>query len=342
MTRSYGTLGPDGRLVAGQRFAGPDGYAAAVLATNPVSYWRLGEPSSTVAVDQMGAHNGTYVNAPTLGVAGLLTGDPDTAVTGNGLTATLGSGMTTGALPALAQWSIAYLEKGPTAPADYSGVVSQVGDIFDIARFISGAIYYYDGSAWTNTGLTMAAAESAAWVWTYDGASLRAYKNGALAYGPVARGRAISSAAWGWLMLGITGNAGGLDTLDEPVVWNRALSASEIAALYLAAPIVPIRNPIIGSLPQLTPVTATAFRLSTYRDVYLSVAVTFNPTAIATATCLVEMSPNNSTWTTLVTKTAPMLAALAGSIDTVDVLVPTGWYVRLTTTNATLGAATWY
>ena len=34
----------------------------------------------------MGANNGTYVASPTLGVAGLLTGDPDTAVTFNGTT----------------------------------------------------------------------------------------------------------------------------------------------------------------------------------------------------------------------------------------------------------------
>lgn len=62
-------------------------YADEVLADNPVIYLRLGEPSGTTAEDA-GPNNldGTYVNAPTLGVAGALTeiGETDTAVTFNG------------------------------------------------------------------------------------------------------------------------------------------------------------------------------------------------------------------------------------------------------------------
>jgi hypothetical protein len=43
-----------------------------VLADNPVAYWRLGETSGTTAVDEKGLYNGTYVNSPTLGVAGAI------------------------------------------------------------------------------------------------------------------------------------------------------------------------------------------------------------------------------------------------------------------------------
>jgi hypothetical protein len=59
------------------------GYAAAILADSPAAYWRLGEASGTVADNAEGtaARDGTYVNAPTLGVAGALTGDADTAAT---------------------------------------------------------------------------------------------------------------------------------------------------------------------------------------------------------------------------------------------------------------------
>jgi hypothetical protein len=56
-------------------------YSDAVLADSPVAYWRLGEPSGTTATDAAVGNDGTYVNTPTLGVAGLLTGDADTAVT---------------------------------------------------------------------------------------------------------------------------------------------------------------------------------------------------------------------------------------------------------------------
>lgn len=54
-------------------------YAGDVTALSPVGYWRLGDASGTAAVATVGS-NGTYVDTPTLGVAGLLTGDADTAV----------------------------------------------------------------------------------------------------------------------------------------------------------------------------------------------------------------------------------------------------------------------
>ncbi len=53
----------------------PTGYNAAVIADSPVSYWRLGEASGTLAADERGANPGTYVNAPTLGAASLLSAD---------------------------------------------------------------------------------------------------------------------------------------------------------------------------------------------------------------------------------------------------------------------------
>lgn len=51
-----------------------------VTSLSPTAWWRLGEASGTVAVDEIGAVNGTYTNSPTLGVAGM-TPDGDTAVT---------------------------------------------------------------------------------------------------------------------------------------------------------------------------------------------------------------------------------------------------------------------
>lgn len=60
-------------------------YSTEVLADSPLVYWRLGDASGATATDSSGnSRSGTYANTPTLGVAGLLTGDPDTAVTLNG------------------------------------------------------------------------------------------------------------------------------------------------------------------------------------------------------------------------------------------------------------------
>ena len=59
-------------------------YVTAVLADNPVAYYRLNEPSGTTVNDQEGLQNGTYSSfsgpLPTLGVAGATT-DSDLAIT---------------------------------------------------------------------------------------------------------------------------------------------------------------------------------------------------------------------------------------------------------------------
>ena len=70
-------------------------YSSAVLADHPLHYWRLGE-SSGAAVDAVsaGGVNGTYNNAPTLGVAGAIAGDPDTAVQFGSATGAAGKAVT--------------------------------------------------------------------------------------------------------------------------------------------------------------------------------------------------------------------------------------------------------
>jgi hypothetical protein len=61
-------------------------YNEIIVDDMPYYYWRLGEASGTVAVDEMGHCDGTYTATPTLGVAGAITGDANTAVTFNGTT----------------------------------------------------------------------------------------------------------------------------------------------------------------------------------------------------------------------------------------------------------------
>ena len=56
-------------------------YVDEVRADNPTAYWRLGEASGTTAQEDDNLYDGTYQNTPTLGVAGALVTDADTAVT---------------------------------------------------------------------------------------------------------------------------------------------------------------------------------------------------------------------------------------------------------------------
>ena len=60
-------------------------YAGSVSSDTPLLYYRLGDTSGTTATDSSGnALNGTYQTATTLGVAGAIVNDTDTAVSGNG------------------------------------------------------------------------------------------------------------------------------------------------------------------------------------------------------------------------------------------------------------------
>ena len=63
------------------------GFALLVDSLSPTSWWRLGEGSGTTAVDEQGLNNGTYTGSITLGSAGLVTGDANTAITINSTTA---------------------------------------------------------------------------------------------------------------------------------------------------------------------------------------------------------------------------------------------------------------
>jgi len=47
-------------------------YRGLVMSHGPIAYWRLGESSGTNAADETGTHNGTYTNTPTLGVTGIM------------------------------------------------------------------------------------------------------------------------------------------------------------------------------------------------------------------------------------------------------------------------------
>ena len=97
-----------------------------------------------------------------------------------------------------------------------------------------------------------------------------------------------------------------------------------------------------GALSTAVFVSGAGRQLSVTRDVECWVPVTYNPTAGAAASCLVELSPDGVTYSTLSTETVPVGIALDGTVDSLRVTVRAGWHLRLTVTNATLGTATYY
>ena len=62
-------------------------YAQAVLADDPVAYWRFDETSGVNARDFSGhGHDATYIGGVHLGAGGAIAGDSDTAATFDGAT----------------------------------------------------------------------------------------------------------------------------------------------------------------------------------------------------------------------------------------------------------------
>jgi len=95
-------------------------------------------------------------------------------------------------------------------------------------------------------------------------------------------------------------------------------------------------NPIVaGALPPVAPASGVAFQCSSTRDVLLVVPIT---ATLAAGTCVVALSPDNVTFSNLVT----MTPGIATSIDAITLQVPAGWWVRLTVSNATIGTGTYY
>lgn len=209
-------------------------YRNTVLSDNPVAYWRLGESSGTVAVDQMGLYDGTYIGSPTLGVAGAVVGDTAITTSANRrmqrLTAVL-----SGTMPmTLEGWvrtsstsNQNILAVGNSAATRSTGIgVNPSGNAFAFSNG-SGGTYY------TATG---GAARTGQWVHVvgvFQTSGISVYVNGS----PTSLTQAIgSSTGYDRIVCGAWIN--NLDptfgSIDEVAVYSTALSQSRILAHYNA------------------------------------------------------------------------------------------------------------
>ena len=214
-------------------------YASAVSQDGPTSQWRLGEPSGPV-VDIQGFQNGTAVGSPARGVAGLLVGDGDGAVSLNGSTQYL-------EVPGRAAWTpAAFTFEVLVRPSGVPG-----------SRTIAAAQGQFTGW-WLNTGpggaLRLFVGSGSAWragpdgpvlqpgttyhvVAAYDGTSARLYVDGALvSTGPATAMAPLNGA--NPLRLGSASSFVGQHwpgTLDEASLYPVALSAAQVDAHYDAA-----------------------------------------------------------------------------------------------------------
>jgi len=101
----------------------------------------------------------------------------------------------------------------------------------------------------------------------------------------------------------------------------------------------PASNPITsGSLPTQSISSGTAFQPSATNAQTLAIAATYDASS-ADATCKIELSPDNSTFTTLATVTIPHATVPASGLILLHVVpVPQAWYCKVTLTHVTVTA----
>jgi Concanavalin A-like lectin/glucanases superfamily len=243
----------------------PTGYAAAVAASTPISYWRLGEAGGSIAYDTIGGNNGVY-NTTTLGVPGYSVLDPDTAASFSGDNSYVGS--ISGSAINFTGNTVFTLEAWVNAPAgqnDEATIIAKgigANGTVETEQFaldvVGGAYRFfttYNGTAGPNgdgkyeaIGVT---GPNGTWqhvVGVYDGnnslgggTNMYIYVNGVLEGSvtpPVKGPTAITSAvSIGSKKLGNDPTFNGTfnGAIDEVAIYNYALSESTIQAHYAAA-----------------------------------------------------------------------------------------------------------
>jgi YD repeat-containing protein len=222
----------------------------------PAAYWRLGETTGTTAVDFSGNNkNGTYADAYTLGLTGLVNGNTDKAAqlrTGNkqgkvtvtGLTSQLATKVTA---EALVTWA------APASNNTFNRVLarnwgSAGGWLLAVRKDAAGVnqAYFAVNKAGVVTEVKSAVTPGRVHIaGTYDAATLKLFVNGLeVATAPLATAALNTSAS---VIAGAT--IASNTTVDEAAVYGTNLSAAELKSHWEVAN---QRDPTIGGLSKVT------------------------------------------------------------------------------------------
>jgi hypothetical protein len=223
-------------------------YRATTMAISGlVGYWRLGEASGTVAAEERGAHPGTYLNTPTLGVTGALTADANTAVTFTGpqserVTVPDAAALDLGDTFSFSAWvkiSALFAEDDPRfvipryllskGPAAY-GVRLETGNQLGLVAANRSVIAISTVALDTNWHHVAV---------TKSGASVHLYVDGVDRTGTVTNATLTNTTTHLTIGADDHGGEGGVNdtdhftgTIDEVALFNRALTPAEVANQY--------------------------------------------------------------------------------------------------------------
>jgi len=206
-------------------------YSATILADTPVAYWRLGESSGTIADNAEGtaALDGTYANSPTLGVAGALVGDANTAVTFDGTTQVvsvpddaaldLGDTFSLEAWIKQGEFDRVIMSKGTDSFSLYVDAGVLTAAVAPWSAFVSAPSVLINDSVWHHI------------VVTKDGSARAIYVDGIARTQLLTDDTVLSNA----LPLYIGGDGGATcfkGSLDEVAIYDYALTAAQVLEHY--------------------------------------------------------------------------------------------------------------
>jgi Concanavalin A-like lectin/glucanases superfamily/Fibronectin type III domain len=217
----------------------PTGYAATVLADNPVSHWRLGETTGTVAADQRAANPGAYVNAPVLGAPSLLGSDTvNKAITLDGTNDHVRMNNST-SLSITGAITLEAWIKPTSLPAagSFASIVSKPESY--ALQFNGPRLEFTIIQSGTRRRLqaplgAIAAGQTYHVVATFDGSIRRLYVNGvsvasgALVGGATATTNRLFVGSWGGTREYLRG------TVDDVAIYRTAVSSTRVLAHYNA------------------------------------------------------------------------------------------------------------
>jgi len=222
----------------------PGSYAAAVVAGNPMAYWRLGETDGTTAFDYAGGFDGTYNGNVLLGQPGAIVGDPDMAPYFDGTNSRNAYVSTPLQLNNLANVTLLGWIRRETNQANRTGLFGQ-NDLIEFGYINNNTIQaWVDNFDPAPTSVDVSPNPIPNEQWGQVGLVLNSGVLTVYVNGGAAGTTTLPSANYGsnGFMFNIAGG-GIFDTIgangnwfngrvDEVAVYNRALAADEICSLY--------------------------------------------------------------------------------------------------------------
>jgi hypothetical protein len=233
----------------GDADAGPPTYRDIVLAEGPLAYWRLGDSTGPIIVDEIGPHPGTASQKGlTYGVPGLLAGDTAMSFDGQFSTINVANAWD---FEGLAPYTFEVWVKLAPATTLYPRIISKETKSAPRGGYCllggapaDGGSPFFGNERWEDANDILSVyfhgpVSSVKWthvVARFDGGHGAIFVNGALvnSYGtPADAGLLINSSAF---IIGSDANLGShfAGSLDEMAVYGKALSDVVIANHYLA------------------------------------------------------------------------------------------------------------